>query len=185
MGVPTVLDAIVLAPAAILGLIGVWLGLRRSLVAWPMRWLIPFFGACIMAAPVLLGLTADGAVPGLPQVVVAAATVVACAVVFALVLVLLLMFMRNLRERMGVWRGGRRAGLIERAIGGLFGIACGVMLVGFPYGVYDSMRPASGNGPAWALDSVALPYFAIAASTVRDTVSFTLRTVAGNSKRQR
>ena len=42
---PTLLDAAVVVPAAMLGLLGLWLGFARSSVAWPMRWLLALLGA--------------------------------------------------------------------------------------------------------------------------------------------
>jgi uncharacterized membrane protein required for colicin V production len=165
VGIPSVLDAIALAPAAILGLLGIWLGFGRSLVAWPMRWLIPLFGACFAALPATLYL---GRMAALRSVSDTAATAAAAAAAFVVTLVLLLMFMRNLRERMTVWTGSRRIGLTERVVGGLFGIACGLTLVAI---VYLPMPSVVGGEPAWARESVLLGYFSSAAGAVDSALS--------------
>ena len=78
------------------------------------------------------------------------------------------MFMRNLRERMTVWTGGRRIGLAGRVVGGLFGIACGLMLVAI---AYLPMPRVMGGEPAWARESVLLGYFRTAADAVESAVS--------------
>src|SRR5262249_11224366 len=106
MGFPT-LDALALAPAALLGLLGIWLGLGRPVVAWPMRWLIPLFGACAAALPAALYLAANGAIVRLGSLSGALAGTAVAAVAFVAVLVLLLMFMSNLQVRMTVWAAQR------------------------------------------------------------------------------
>jgi uncharacterized membrane protein required for colicin V production len=162
MGTPTLLDAGVLAPAAILGLLGVWLGFGRSLVAWPMRWLIPLFGGCAAALPAILYLAGNGAAAELLSLSGTAATAAVGAISFVVTVVLLAMFMDNLRERMTVWTGSRRIGLTERVIGAFFGIACGLLLVAV---AYLPMPRVLGGEPAWARGSVVLPYFRSAAET--------------------
>jgi hypothetical protein len=151
MGTPSLLDALVIAPAAILGLLGVWLGFVRSLAAAPMRWLLPVLGAYVAARPTelyLRGLSSPGAV-GLG--------VVAYAVAFLVPLALLAMFMTNLRSRVAVWTRERRIGLSERALGGLVGIVCGAILIGLVLS-YTPLWRASDGEPAWARGSVVLPY---------------------------
>ena len=59
MGIPTLLDAALLGPAVVLGLLGLWLGFGRWLVSWPKRWLIPLFGASAAAALAVLYLIAN------------------------------------------------------------------------------------------------------------------------------
>jgi hypothetical protein len=164
MGTPTLLDAVVLAPAAILGLLGLWLGLGRSLVAWPMRWLIPLFGGCVAALPATLYLAWHGTTAELLSL---SATVALGAISFVVTIVLLAMFMGNFRERMTVWTRGRRIRLTERVIGAFFGIACGLLLVGV---AYLPMPRAPGGEPAWARGSLLLPYFRSAAEAVESAL---------------
>lgn len=171
MGFPTLLDTVALAPAALLGLLGLWLGLGRSLVAWPMRWLIPLFGACAAALPAMLYLAANGAMVELLLPFSTLAVGAAGAASFLLMAVLLLMFMSNLRERVAVWTGRRRVGSAERLFGGLFGIACGLLLVALPFGLYQAARPDPRDDPAWMRESVSLPYFRSATDTVRKAAS--------------
>jgi hypothetical protein len=168
MEAATVLDIVILAPALILGLIGVWLGLGRSLVAWPMRWLIPLLGACLVALPALVTVAAGEASAVLDLSGVAAA---AAAVSFLLTGVLLVMFMRNLRERMGVWSGGRRTSLAGRIAGALFGIVLGLLLVAIPCVLYDSLWPSRGAGPAWGDQSLTLPYIRGASQALRTALT--------------
>lgn len=167
MGTPTLLDAVALAPAAILGLLGVWLGLGRSLVAWPMRWLIPLFGGCAAALPAMLYLAGNGATAELLSLSGTSATVAVGAISFLVTIVLLAMFMGNLRERMTIWTGSRRIGLTERVIGALFGIGCGLLLVAV---AYLPMPRVLGGEPAWARGSVVLPYFRSAAEAVESAL---------------
>jgi hypothetical protein len=167
MQMPTLLDAVVLAPAAILGLLGVWLGFGRSLVAWPMRWLIPLFGGCFAALPAMLQLAGNGTTE-LLSLSGTAATAAVGAISLGVTIVLLSMFMGNLRERMRVWTGSRRIGLAERVVGALFGIACGLVLVAI---AYLPMLRVPGGEPAWARGSVVLPYFRSAAKTVESALS--------------
>ena len=171
MGAPTPLDAAILAPALMLGLIGIWLGFGRLLVAWPMRWLIPFCGACSVALPAVLYLASRGDMPALLDRSGVVGTAIAGAVSFLVTLVLLIMFMRNLRERIRVWTDGRRIGLSERVLGGLVGIACGLLLVAVPYGLYDSLRQSPGENPAWERESFTMPYLKSATAAVRSALA--------------
>jgi hypothetical protein len=171
MGIPSVVDGVVLAPAVILALLGLWLGLGRSLVAWPMRWLIPILGACLAALPAALGLAADGGAAALLGLAGTAAAALSGALAFLVTIVLLWMFMGNLRERVAVWTGSRRTGLPARVLGALFGLAAGVVLVAIPFGVYTSLRPEAGSDPAWAQESVSVAYLRGAAEAVRSVLS--------------
>jgi hypothetical protein len=172
MDMPTGLDAAVMAPAAILGLLGLWLGFGRSSVAWPMRWLIPFLGACFGALPAVLYLVTNNAAEDLlgPSGILAATA--AGATSFMLTMALLTMFMRNLRARVAVWTGGRRpVGSAERLFGGLFGIACGLLLVAIPFGLYQAARPDPREDPAWMRESASLAYLRSATDAARRAVS--------------
>jgi hypothetical protein len=171
MGVPTLLDAVILAPAAILALLGLWFGLGRSLVAWPMRWLIPLLGACGAAAPAMLYLDPNGATADLLSLSGTAVATLFGAIAFLVTFALLVMFMRNLRERMTVWTRARRIGLPERVYGGVFGIACGLLLVAVPLGLQEAIWPDGTAGRSWARESVVLSYFRGAAAAARSTLS--------------
>jgi membrane protein required for colicin V production len=181
MGSPSPLDAAILAPAAILGLMGLWLGFGRSLVAWPMRWLIPLFGACAAALPATLYLAADGATADLLSLHAAASAALAL-IAFAIALVLLVPFMRNLKERMRVWTGGRRVGVMERIYGGIFGVACGLLLAATPYALYASLQPDPRQHPAWARQSIVVQYLGSASAAVKNAVS-TYLSQAGRPQR--
>lgn len=183
MGAPTPLDVAILAPALVLGLFGIWLGFGRLLVAWPMRWLIPFCAACAVALPTVLYLATSGGMSALHDRSVAAGTAIAGAVSFLVTLVLLTMFMRNLRERVRVWTGGRRIGLAERVLGGVAGIACGLLLVAAPYGVYDSLRRVPDEEPAWGRESFAMPYLRSATEAVRSALATYFPPVPGSPPR--
>jgi hypothetical protein len=185
MGTPTLLDAAVLAPAFVLGLIGVGLGLGRSLVAWPMRWLIPLSGACLVTLPAMLYLAVHAEIGDLPSLFGTIATIAAGVIAFFVSIVLLVMFMGNLRERIRVWTGSRRIGPVERVFGGLFGIACGLLLVAIPYGLYESTRPDAGTDRSWARDSVSLPYFKSAAEAMRNALSSIVPLARRQSRRER
>jgi hypothetical protein len=186
MGLATLLDAAILAPAAILGLIGIWLGLGRSLVAWPMRWLIPFFGACLAALPTAFYIAVAGGMAELTSFSgTAVAVVLASAVSAVVTLVLLVMFMGNLRERMAVWAAARRVGRVERIYGGAFGIACGLALVALPLALQEAIWPGASPDRSWARDSVVLPHLRTAAASVRSALLSTLPPPNGGSRRER
>jgi uncharacterized membrane protein required for colicin V production len=170
MGFPSPLDAAILAPAAILGVMGLWLGFGRSLVAWPMRWLIPLFGACAAALPATLYLAANGATADLLSLHAVAATALA-AIAFAMALVLLVPFMRNLKARMKIWTGSRRIGVMERICGAIFGAACGLLLAAIPYALYASLQPDPGRHPAWVRQSIVVQYLGSMSEAVRSAVS--------------
>ncbi|HEY1244155.1 MAG TPA: CvpA family protein [Hyphomicrobiaceae bacterium] len=183
MGSPSPLDAAILAPAAILGLMGLWLGFGRSLAAWPMRWLVPLFGACAAALPATVYLAATGATADLLSPDAAAAAALA-AIAFAMALVLLVPFMRNLKERMKIWTGSRRIGIMERICGGIFGVACGLLLAATPYALYASLQPDPGQHPAWARQSIVVQYLSNASEAVKNAVSTYLPQAAKPPRRE-
>jgi uncharacterized membrane protein required for colicin V production len=171
MGFPSPLDAAILAPAAILGVMGLWLGFGRSLVAWPMRWLIPLFGACAAALPATLYLAANDATAAELLSPDAAAAAALAAIAFAMALVLLVPFMHNLKARMKIWTGSRRAGVMERICGALFGAACGLLLATIPYALYAPLQPDPRQHPAWVRQSIMVQYLRDASEAVKRTVS--------------
>lgn len=171
MGMPTILDAIALAPAAILGVLGVWLGFARSLVSWPMRWLLPLFAAGAAALLAVFYLVVNREFADLLYLSGTAGTAAIAAGAFLVAFLLLLMFMSNLRERVTVWTRGRRIGSVERLLGALFGIACGLLLVAVPFGLYEVMRQESENDPLWVRESLSRPYFRSAAKAAGNALS--------------
>jgi uncharacterized membrane protein required for colicin V production len=168
MGIPTLVDAIALAPAATLGLLGLCLGLGRSLVAWPMRWLVPFLGALLLALPAALHLAAYGTALDLAGLLVAA---VPGALAFLAAIVPLAMFMANLRARVAIWTRSRRIGLVERLLGSLAGIVCGLLLVALPFAFYELLQPKPESDPSWLRGSLLRPYFRDAAEAARGALS--------------
>ena len=123
MELPSFLDAAIVAPAAILGLLGLWLGFARSSVAWPMRWIVPLLGAYAAGRLAELCVLVVWEMAGLVYLVGPPVGWVAFIVAFLAALVPLLMFMDNLTARVAVWTSGRRTALGERALGALFGAA--------------------------------------------------------------
>jgi len=183
MGLPTPLDAAIVALVAILGLLGVWLGLVRSLVAWPMRWLLPLLGAYAAGRLAEIGLLIFWEVAELSRwvgpPVTWAAFVVACAAAF----VPLLMFMDNLSDRAAVWTAGRRVALGERVLGGLLGIACGLVLAAIAI-EHAPIRRATADEPAWARTSVLLPHFRGASEAVESALSSAWSTATATRQRR-
>jgi uncharacterized membrane protein required for colicin V production len=149
---------------------GLWLGFGRSLVAWPMRWLIPLYGACAAALPATLYLAADGATEDLLSVH-AAATAALALIAFAIALVLLVPFMRNLKERMKVWTASRRVGVVDRMCGAIFGAACALLLAAIPYALYASLQPDPRQHPAWVHESIMVKYLGSVSEAVKNAVS--------------
>jgi uncharacterized membrane protein required for colicin V production len=184
MGIPVPLDAAIAAPAAILGLLGVWLGFVRSSVAWPMRWLVPLLGAYAAGRLAEIGLLILWEVADLSQWVGPPVSWVAFIVAFLAALVPLLMFMDNLMDRVAVWTAQRRIGLGERALGGLFGIACGLILAAVVV-EHTPMRRAMADEPAWLRASVVLPYFRSVSEAVEGALSQVPRLAAGTWRRER
>jgi uncharacterized membrane protein required for colicin V production len=182
MGFPSPLDAAILAPAAILGLMGLWLGLGRSLVAWPMRWLIPLFGACAAALPATLYLVANGATEDLLSLHAAAIAALAL-IAFAVALVLLVPFMGNLRARMKVWTASRRVGVVDRTCGAIVGAACALLLAAIPYALYVSLQPDPRQHPAWVHESIVVKYLGSVPEAVKSAVSAYLSR-AGRAQRR-
>ncbi|MBO0765545.1 MAG: hypothetical protein J2P50_13290 [Hyphomicrobiaceae bacterium] len=160
MGFPSPLDTAILAPAAILGLMGLWLGFGRSLVAWPMRWLWPLIGSYLAGRLAELYVLINWDRAALVNLVGLAGVAVpstAFVIAFLVALIGLVMFMGNLRERIAVWTARRRIGLLERAMGGLAGIAC-AMLVAFIVVADTPVGHVLDNKPAWVQGSAVLPY---------------------------
>jgi uncharacterized membrane protein required for colicin V production len=171
MGAPALFDVLVVAPAAVLGLVGLWLGFWRAAVAWPMRWLIPLLGASASALLAVLYMAVNRELVDLVSLSGAVGSAVAAILAFAAALVLIAMFMRNLRERVAVWAGQRRTGLMGRLLGGLLGAACGLVLVALLYGVHDVLRPEIEGDAPWVEGSLTLPYLRGASAAVRGAVS--------------
>jgi Colicin V production protein len=185
MGAAMYLDAAALGVPALLGLLGAWLGAGRFLVLRPIRWLAAGLGASIAALLVALYLVINRDALGLLYLSGAAATFIISAVAFLIVLPLLLMFMGNFKERVKVWTGERRIGLVQRAFGGLFGILCGLVLTAVPYLLYDALRPDPGDDPPWLSESRYLPYVKDAAGAAKNAVSPFLPSAGGQQRRQR
>jgi uncharacterized membrane protein required for colicin V production len=184
MELPAPLDAVIIGPATILGLLGAWHGLARSAVAWPMRWLLPLLGTYAAGKLAELGLVVVWELaelsrwmgPPVPWV----AFIVACAASF----VPLLMFMDNLIDRVAVWTAGRRIALGERLLGGLLGVVCGLALAAIAI-EHASMRRATAEEAAWVRTSVLLPYFRDASAAVESALSSAWSTATGMRRRQR
>jgi hypothetical protein len=171
MGSLTLFDALVVAPAAALGLAGLWLGFWRAAAAWPIRWLIPLFGASIAALLATLYMAVNRDFAALLYLSGSVGTVVVATIAFVAVLALLIVFMRNLRERVAVWTSQRRVGVVDRLSGGLLGIACGLTLVALLYGMHDALQPEIDGDAPWADGSVSLPYLRSASASVKGAVS--------------
>lgn len=167
----TILDAAAIGLPALLGLVGAWRGFRRSLVAWPTRWLLTVFAASAAAAFAVLHLVAHWELAGLVYLANVVGMTIVAAIVFLAAFVPLAMFMGNLRERVAVWTSHGRVGAAERFFGGVFGMAFGLVLIGAPYTLYESLRPDPAFEPPWARDSLSLPYFRSAADIVRTTLA--------------
>jgi uncharacterized membrane protein required for colicin V production len=184
MGAAALLDAAIVAPAVVLGLLGLWLGFVRSTVAWPMRWLIPLLGAYAAGRLAELGLLIAWETTEATQLLGPPVGWVALVVTFLATLVPLLMFMDNLIARVAAWTAGRRTGLGERVLGGLCGIAFGLVLVGITI-EHTPIRRAAADEPAWASESVLLPYVRRASEAVEDAVAMAWPPTAGIRRRDR
>jgi hypothetical protein len=171
MEFPTLLDAAIVAPIAILGLLGLWLGFAKSTVAWPMRWLIPLLGAYAAGRLAELGVLVVWEIAELTYLVGAPVTWPAFIVAFLATLVPLLMFMDNLIRRVAVWTARRRIGLGERMLGGLLGMACALALAAIAI-EHTPLRRETANEPAWARASGLLPYFRSASEAIESARSF-------------
>jgi hypothetical protein len=80
------------------------------------------------------------------------------------------MFMDNLAGRVAVWTAGRRIGTPERLLGGLCGIACGLLVAGIAI-EHSPIRRATADEPAWVRDSALLPYFRNASAAVENAMA--------------
>lgn len=181
----TLLDAAAIGLPALLGLVGAWRGFRRSLVAWPTRWLLTVFAASAAAAFAVLHLAAHWELASLVYLANVVGMTIVAAIVFLAALVPLAMFMGNLRERVAVWTSHGRVGAAERFFGGVFGMAFGLVLIAAPYTLYESLRPDPGLDPPWARDSLSLPYFRSAAEAVMTALAPFVTAPAGPPKRPR
>jgi uncharacterized membrane protein required for colicin V production len=179
---PTFLDAVVVAPAAILGLLGLGLGFARSSVAWPMRWLLPLLAAYGLGRLAEISLLVLWEMADLVRFVEPPVTWPAFIVASLAALVPLLMFMDNLMDRVAVWTAQRRIAPGERVLGGLFGMACGLMLVAVAI-EHTPVRRAMADEPDWARTSVLLPYFRGASEAVENGLSLVPRLAAGTRRR--
>lgn len=93
----------------------------------------------------------------------------------ALLLVLLAILLavtRSVRRRVLERIGDNFIGPIERVVGGLFGVAGGLWLVGglvvAPYMFLEAFQPERGRHPAWVRDALSLPYIKQAGEGMRD-----------------
>ncbi len=182
MGSPTALDALIVAPAALLALLGVWLGFVRSSVAWPMRWVLPLLGAYLAGRLAEIALLIVWNVADLAALIGPPVAWAAFIVAFLAALVPLLMFVDNLKDRVAVWTAGRRAGLTERVLGGFFGAACGVVLAAAAI-EHAPIRRATAGEPAWVRESVLLPWLRGASEAAESALSLALRAAPGPRRR--
>jgi hypothetical protein len=180
----TPLDAAVVAPAAVLGLLGLWLGFARSSVAWPMRWLLPLLGAYVAGRVAEIGLLVVWEIAELSRLIGPPVTWVAFIVALLATLVPLLMFMDNLMARVAVWTTGRRIAAGERVLGGLLGIACGLILVAVAV-EHTPIRRVAADEPAWVRASVLLPWFRSVSEATESALSLVPRLAAGTRRRER
>jgi hypothetical protein len=181
---PTLLDAAIVAPAAVLGLLGLWLGFARSSVAWPMRWLLPLLGAYAAGRLAELGLLVVWEVAGLSRLVGPPVAWVTIVVASLAAFVPLLMFVDNLVDRVAVWTAGRRIVPGERLLGGLLGMACGLLLAAVAV-EHAPIRRATADEPAWVSASILLPWLRSASEAVESAMALASRSAAGTQGRQR
>lgn len=184
MMAPALLDGAAIGLPALLGLVGVWRGFRRALVAWPIRWLLTVFAASAAAALAVLHLVVHWELASLVYLANVAAMTVVAVIVFLAAFVPLAMFMGNLRERIAVWTSHGRVGAAERFFGGVFGMAFGLVLIAAPYTLYQSLRPDPDFDPPWARDSLSLPYFRSTAEAVKSAVSSFFPPASGQPPRR-
>jgi hypothetical protein len=174
-----------LAPAAVLALLGLGLGFRRWSASWLMRWLVPLFAASCAAAFAVLHLIAHREVTDIVDASGPALWTIMAAIAFVGTFLATSMFMANLGERVAVWTAGRRIGLPERVLGGLAGAAFGILLVAIPYLVYEETRPERDGEPAWARESVLLPYARTAHDAAKSALSSLLTSLRGRWRFER
>jgi uncharacterized membrane protein required for colicin V production len=174
----SLLDAAIVAPAAVLGLLGLWLGFGRSLVAWPMRWVIPLLGAYAAGRLTELCLVFVWDMVPLLHLMGPPVGWVGFIIVFLAMIVPLLMFMDNLTARVKVWTAAHRIEFGERVLGGLLGMACGLIVVAVVI-EHTPLRREMAGEPAWVRASVLLPHLRSASDTVASAVAFALSAAAG------
>jgi hypothetical protein len=185
MGVATYFDAAAVAVPVVLGLLGAWQGLRRSLVSWPNRWLLPIVGASAAAMLGALHVLLHWELAAFVYLASAVGVSLVAAIAFLITLVMLVMFLGNLKERVVVWIGGGRIGSVERVFGGFLGIGCGVALVAIPYMLFALIWPDRDDGPGWLRESLSLAYFRSADEAARSALSPYLPPPAGQPRPQR
>jgi membrane protein required for colicin V production len=175
IGPLTYLDVALLAVLFIFGLLGMRRGLRRALVSWPIRWLVSFYGGHLAMIFVVLQLARHkelaerlGASDQIGMIVIGA-------IAFFAGFVTVLLIMRSLRRRVLDWVDRRQIGIIDRGLGGAFGIACGlvliVCLVVLPYMEYKLFRPDRQTHPAWLRDAKSMPYIEAASDSIMKWIS--------------
>jgi uncharacterized membrane protein required for colicin V production len=184
MGVPALLDAVMVAPAVLLGLLGIWHGFVRSWVAWPMRWLLPLLGAYAAGRLAEIGLLIVWEMAELSRLLGPPVTWVTFIVVFLATLVPLLMFMDNLVDRVAVWTAQRRTVPGERLLGSLVGTACGLLLVAVAI-EHAPIRRATADEPAWVRASVLLPWVRGASEAVESALSLAWSSATSTRRRDR
>jgi len=184
MGIPAPLDAAIVAPAMLLVLLGVWRGLARSSVAWPMRWVLPLLGAYAAGRLAEIALLVGSEIAELSRLVGPPVTWMTFIVAFLATLVPLLMFMDNLIARVAVWTAARRVGPGERVLGGLFGMACGLVLMAAAI-EHAPIRRGTAEEPAWVRASVLLPWFRGASEAVESALSLAWRPSATGTRQRR
>jgi membrane protein required for colicin V production len=175
IGPLTYLDVALLAVLFIFGLLGMRRGLRLALVSWPIRWIVSLFGGYLAKIFVVLQLArhkelADrlGATDQMGLIIIGAIT-------FFAGFIAVLLVMRSVRRRILDRIYGRGIGIIERGLGGAFGVACGlfliVWLVVLPYMQYKLFRPDTRMHPAWLRESKSLPYIEAASDSIMKWIS--------------
>jgi membrane protein required for colicin V production len=174
MKAPTVLDAVVIGIPILFGFLGARVGFRRSLVSWPIRWLMGLIGAQAMLALVTIYLISNRDIAVQIQAVDPMIRQVVSVLLFLIFLVVLLGMTRSVRRRVIDRIGDSFIGPIERAFGGLFGIAGGFLLVAWlvviPYMFYETIRSEQDRDPAWVRESFSLPHIKSAGEWMRDTL---------------
>jgi uncharacterized membrane protein required for colicin V production len=166
----TYLDAAQLAVLFVFGLLGMRRGLRLALLSWPIRWLVSLFGGHLAMAFVALELAGNKELAERLGASDQSGKTVIGVITFFSVFSVLLLIMRSLRRRVVNSLARRRIGLIDRGLGGAFGIACGLFLIAWlvvvPYMQYRIFHPDTRTHPVWLREARSLPYIEAAASSM-------------------
>ena len=166
----TYLDAALLAVLFIFGLLGMRRGLRLALLSWPIRWLVSLFGGHLAMVFVTLQLARHRELAEQLGASDQRGAMVISAISFIAVVMVLLLVMRSLRRQVLQSLEGRHIGIIDRGLGGAFGIVCGLFLIGWlvvvPYTQYKILHPDTRRYPAWLRDAKSLPYIEAAANSI-------------------